>query len=99
MDSIEQKIINRENRLLRNEKSWHRARIGAIFLFIISIIALPSLLSSDSISRDEGNIGIIYGFWFMLLLLSFDQANSNIHHIDSINYYRGKYIGKDDNNI
>ena len=99
MDNREQKIVNRENHLLRNEKSWRRARIGTMFLLIISVIAFPSLLSSDSILRDKGNMGIIFGFFFMLLLLSIDWATSRIHHIDSINYYRDKYVGKDDDNI
>lgn len=98
MDSIEQKIINRENRLLRNEKSWRRARVGVVFLFIISVITSPFLLSTDSISRDQGNMGIIFGFYYIFLLLSFDWLNSNIHHIDSVNFYRNKYIENDDNN-
>jgi hypothetical protein len=91
MDSREQIIIDRENCLLRNERSWRRSRIGVIFFFIMSVIILLGMLSSDLIQKDGRNIALFFGIPCVFWLLLLDWVNLRLHHIDSIHYYREKY--------
>ncbi len=87
----EQKIRNRDDNLLRNEKSWRRARIGAIFLSIIHILVLVILQRDEFSSPEEQKesivaIGKLTLFW--LLIVSW--LNMRLGHIESIKLYRKK---------
>ncbi len=87
MKSKEEKIRKRDNHLLKNEKSWRRARIGAICLAIIFII-IPLILKKQLLQENskEG----LYSFivWVVFWLFIVDWLNLRIGHIDSIKLYR-----------
>jgi len=92
MSSREQIIIKREDRLLKNEHSWRRARIGAIFLSGIFIVAFLAIFWNDLISRDEAIKSLTaLGIWCLFWLLLIDWLSLRIQHIDTINFYRQKY--------
>lgn len=87
----EQKIRNRDDNLLRNEKSWRRARIGAIFLSIIHILVLVILQRDEFSSPEEQKehivaIGKMILFWFLIV----SWLNLRLGHIESIKLYRKK---------
>jgi isoprenylcysteine carboxyl methyltransferase (ICMT) family protein YpbQ len=86
----EEKILKRDDRLIKNEKSWRRARIGAIFLAIIHILILVFVIKEPSIlqGEKEGLISLIV--WVVFWLLVIDWLNLRLGHIDSIKLYRNK---------
>jgi hypothetical protein len=89
MANREQKIQKRDDCLLKNEKSWRRARIGAIFLFLVFSIMLYYICTDDFLSKDERPEGLAaIVFWFMLWLVIIDTLNLRIRYIDSIKFYR-----------
>lgn len=86
----EEKILKRDDRLIKNEKSWRRARIGAICLAIIYILILVFVIKEPSIlqGEKEGLISLI--IWVIFWLLLIDWLNLRLVHIDSIKLYRSK---------
>ncbi len=91
MKTKEEKILKRDDRLLKNEKSWRRARIGATFIFFIIIITIFIIRSDNFTSKDlkiEAMVSITAWCFFWLLII--DWLNMRIRHIDSIKLYRKK---------
>lgn len=86
----EEKILKRDDRLIKNEKSWRRARIGAICLAMIHILILVFVIKEPSIlqGEKEGLISLI--IWVIFWLLLIDWLNLRLGHIDSIKLYRNK---------
>lgn len=89
MKNEEETILKRESRLLKNEKSWRRARIAAIFLFVVSLLSILAFYGDDLISKDEraealGSVVIWSLFWLLII----DWLTLRIWHIDSIHFYR-----------
>ena len=89
MESREVRIRKRDERLLKQERSWRRARIGAIFLSIIHILILLVLKNDEFSSIEEKKecyfaLGICVIFW--LLIVSW--LNLRLGHIDSIKLYK-----------
>ncbi|MHC4315767.1 MAG: hypothetical protein ACYSW3_25270 [Planctomycetota bacterium] len=87
----EQKIRTRDDNLLRNEKSWRRARIGAIFLSIMYVLVIVILQRDEFSSPEEQEkcfvaLGKMILFW--LLIVSW--LNLRLGHIESIKLYRKK---------
>jgi len=82
------KIQARDDKLLKNEKSWRRARIGALILTVVWALILYTLFKPPHIMEREGLFAIIGCIFFWLLIL--DWLNMRIRHIDSIKYYRNK---------
>jgi hypothetical protein len=96
MKTKEEIILKREDRLLKNEKSWRRARIGAVFLFVIFLIIILTIYGDDLISKDEKVETLVAVassclFWIVII----DWLTLRIWHIDSINLYRKKSCTKD----
>ena len=92
MKNKEEKILKRDIRLVKNEKSWRRARVGAICLSIIHILSLiiifkeePLLLQEES---KEALVSIVAWVIFWLLIVSW--LNLRLGHIDSIKLYRNE---------
>jgi hypothetical protein len=87
----EEKILKRDDKLLKNEKSWRRARIG---IFIIAPIQIFSfIICFAAPSTVKAKIDIPYAamlafsvFWLLVL----DLLNMRLRHIDSIKLYRSK---------
>lgn len=93
MKNREEMILKREDRLLKNEKSWRRARIGAIFLFIVFLLTILSIYGNDLISKDEKiKILMAIGGWCLFWLIIIDWLNLHLRHIDSIHFYRKNYM-------
>jgi hypothetical protein len=91
----EEKILMGEDRLLRREKSWRRARVGAIALFFIFIVAAIPIYGGDTMSKEEKSKAfnlIVIGCVFLLLIIEY--MNLRFQHIDSINLYREKLKGQ-----
>jgi type VI protein secretion system component VasK len=87
----EQKILKRDDKLLKNEKSWRRARIGAIFFSIIHIIILVTLKRDEFLSPEEQKEALVYmGMWLLFWLLVVSWLNMRLRHIESIKLYRKK---------
>jgi hypothetical protein len=91
MVNKEQKIRKRDDKLLKNEKSWRRARIGAICFSIIFFLILVGLKSDELLSPEERKEGlIVFGIWVLFWLLVVSWLNMRIGHIESIKLYRKK---------
>jgi hypothetical protein len=87
----EEKILKRDDRLLRNEKSWRRARIAVICLAIVQMIILIFIIEGPSFFQREDNEGLIaLMIWTIFWLLLIDWLNLRLSHIDSIKLYRNK---------
>ncbi len=84
-------VLKYENRLLKNEKSWRRARIGSIFLFLIFLMAILAIYRDDLMSADERRKALTaIAIWCLFWLMIIDWLTLRIRHIDSINLYRKK---------
>jgi hypothetical protein len=87
----EQKIRKRDDNLLRNENSWQRARIGAIFLSIIHVLVLVILQFDKFSSPEEQQESIVaLGKFILFWLLIVSYLNMRLGHIESIKLYRKK---------
>ncbi|HQG04827.1 MAG TPA: hypothetical protein PLB76_00995 [Anaerohalosphaeraceae bacterium] len=87
MEEVNAKIIARDDKLLKNEKSWRRARIGAIilagiWLFIVYIFFKSMILEKEVLIFSIG--------WLLFWIVLIDWLNLRIWHIESIKYYRSK---------
>ena len=77
------KIEKNDDKLLKKEKSWRRARIGAVvFAFVFVFV----LFTSDS-SEDKESL-IYSSGWLLFWLLVIDWLNMRIRHITSIKHYK-----------
>ena len=97
MKNKEEIILKREDRLLKNEKSWRRARIGAISIFIIFLVVILVAFSGDDlISKNEKDkaIDVVLG-WCIFWMVIIDFLILRIQYIDSINLYRKKNCTKE----
>ena len=83
------KIRVRDNKLLKSEKSWRRARLGAVILAVVWLCLLTPYIASESPPISEGKealFSLIGGFLFWIVIV--DWLNMRLRHIDSIKYYR-----------
>jgi hypothetical protein len=98
MKNKEEIILKREDCLLKNEKSWRRARVGAVFLFVIFLMVILTIYIADLILKDEKvNTFVAVAVWCLFWLLIIDWLTLRIWHIDSINLYRKKSCTKENN--
>lgn len=89
MNNKEQIILKHDDRLLKNETSWRRARIGALILFVVFLIIILTVMRENLISKEERTealTSVIMGSVFWLLII--DWLTLRLRHIDSINLYR-----------
>ena len=89
MRSKEEKIRRRDERLLKNEKSWRRARIGAICLAIIHIVCLLILKAHPLQEGSKEGFFVLLG-WAVFWMLIVSWLNLRLGHIDSIKVYRNE---------
>ncbi len=91
MKNKEEKILKRDIRLVKNEKSWRRARVGAICLSIIHILILILMFKEPLLLQEESKevlVSIVAWVIFWLLIVSW--LNLRLGHIDSIKLYRNE---------
>jgi hypothetical protein len=84
----DEKILKRDEKLLKNEKSWRRARIGILIIAPIQILALYLTMLPSTIEEKVHIAPAIASSVFWLLVI--DLLNLRLNHIDSIKLYRNK---------
>ena len=84
----EQRIRTRDNRLLRKEKSYRRARAGAILFLVLSMIFAAEVFLErpeiEQLAESDFYTAVSVLFWLIVV----DSCNMRIRHIDSIKLYR-----------
>jgi hypothetical protein len=89
MKSREEKIRNRDDCLLRKQRSYQRARIGAICLALIHVLVLVAVKYDEfSSAGEKKECFIVFGIWILFWLLIVSWLNLRLGHIDSIKLYR-----------
>ncbi len=83
-----EKIRKRDDKLVKNEKSWRRARVGVVILVLVWLLILYTLKSGEIPENKEGLFSCIG--WVLFWIVIFDWLNLRIWHIESIKYYRGQ---------
>lgn len=83
------KIRARDDILLRNEKSWRRARVGAVILVLVWLVVFFTTFEFSETLKEEKEFSFLIG-WFLFWLVIVDWLNLKIRHIESIKYYRNK---------
>ena len=78
----------RDDKLLKNEKSWRRARIGAAILAVVWLIILNTVFKSFKAQQENEKILFFSIGWFLFWIVVIDWLNLRIGHIESITYYR-----------
>ena len=82
------KIQVRDDKLLKNEKSWRRARVGVLIFTVVWLSILYITFKSSSTSKEEKGVLFFLIGWSLFWMLLFDWLNMKIRHIDSIKCYR-----------
>jgi hypothetical protein len=83
-----EKIRKRDDKLLKNEKSWRRARVGAVILAVVWLLIVYVLFNSIPFQEEEEKGLFITIGWLLFWIVIVDWLNLRIRHIDSIKYYR-----------
>ncbi len=91
MNKIEtgEKIRKRDDRLLKNEKSWRRARVGVVIFMLVWFLTFYMLFKSEGILEKKELLFSCLG-WALFWIVIFDWLNLRIWHIESIKYYRSQ---------
>ncbi|MHC4693259.1 MAG: hypothetical protein ACYS67_11010 [Planctomycetota bacterium] len=87
----EEKILKRDDKLLKNEKLWRRTRIVAICFTIIFILILVGNIIIEYASPGEQKENL--PFMFIVLLICahiLSGMELRLGHIESIKLYRKK---------
>jgi len=82
-----EKIRKRDDKLVKNEKSWRRARVGVVILVLVWLSILYAF-KGEIMENKEGLFSCIG--WVLFWIVIFDWLNLRIWHIESIKYYRGQ---------
>ena len=84
-----EKIRKRDDRLVKNEKSWRRARVGVVILMLAWLLTSYMLFKSGETRENKELLFSCIG-WVLFWIVIFDWLNLRIWHIESIKYYRGQ---------
>jgi len=85
----EQKILKRDDKLLKNEKSWRRVHIVAICFTIILILILVGINIVEYASQKEQKEDFLFMFIVLLFWLHIlSGMELRLRHIESIKLYR-----------
>jgi len=82
-----EKIKKRDDKLLKNETSWRRARVGAVILMLVWLLISYIFFKSGEILTNNELLFSCIG-WVLFWVVIFDYLNLRIWHIESIKYYR-----------
>lgn len=82
------KILARDDKLLKNEKSWRRSRIGIIMLAVVWLFILYVILKYSDVSEQKKEVLFFIIGWFLFWVVLIDWINLRLWHIESIKYYR-----------
>jgi hypothetical protein len=84
-----EKIRKRDDRLLKNEKSWRRAKVGVVTLMLFSLFVSYMIFQTGEAQENKELLFSCIGgvlFWIVI----FEWLNLRISHIESIKYYRNQ---------
>jgi len=84
-----EKIRKRDDRLVKNEKSWRRARVGVVILMLVWLLISYMFFKSGEALENKELLYTCIG-WVLFWIVIFDWLNLRIWHIESIKYYRGQ---------
>ena len=84
-----EKIRKRDDKLLKNEKSWRRARVGVVIFMLVWLLISYMLFKSGEAQESKELLYSCIG-WVLFWIVIFDWLNLRIWHIESIKYYRGE---------
>ena len=84
-----EKIKKRDDKLLKNEKSWRRSRIGAVILLLVWLLISYTLFKSDKFQENTELLYTCIG-WVLFWIVIFDTLNLRIRHIESIKFYKSQ---------
>ncbi len=84
-----EKIERRDDRLVRNEKSWRRARVGTVIFILVWLLISYMFFESGEALKDKEVLFSCIG-WILFWIVIFDWLNLRIWHIESIKYYRSQ---------
>jgi len=84
-----EKIKKRDERLVKNEKSWRRARVGVVIFMLVWLLISYMLFESGKAHDNKEVLFSCIG-WILFWIVIFDWLNLRIWHIESIKYYRGQ---------
>jgi len=82
-----EKIRKRDDKLVKKEKSWRRARVGVVILVLVWLSILYAF-KGEILENKEWLFSCIG--WVLFWIVIFDWLNLRIWHIESIKYYRGQ---------
>ena len=84
-----EKIKKRDDKLVKNEKSWRRARIGVVIPMLVWLLISYTLFDFGETQKNKEELFYCIG-WALFWIVIFDWLNLRIWHIESIKYYRGQ---------
>jgi hypothetical protein len=89
----DEKIMERDSKLLKKEKLWRRARISIFISAPLGILSTMFCVASRSILKEGMDIPYATAALFTVCvgwLLVLELTNTRLRHIDSIKLYRSK---------
>jgi hypothetical protein len=89
----DEKIMERDNKLLKKEKLWRRTRILVFIGAPLQILSTMFCVASRSTIQEGIDIPLATAALFTVCvgwLLVWELANTRLSHIDSIKLYRSK---------
>jgi len=84
-----EKIRKRDDKFVKNEKSWRRSRVGVVILLLIWLLISYTLFESNEFHEDKELLYACIG-WVLFWIVIIDTLTLRIWHIESIKYYRGQ---------
>ena len=88
MATLGDKVLAKDDKFIRNEKSWRRARIGVVIFAVIWLFIVYAVFRSApywELNKEDVFFSIGWLFFWMVLI---DWLNIRIYHIQAIKYYR-----------
>ena len=85
----DEKIRKRDDKLVKNEKSWRRARAGVVILLLVWLLISYILFNSGETWENKELLFSCIG-WVLFWIVIFDWLNLRIGNIESIKYYRSQ---------
>jgi uncharacterized membrane protein len=87
----EEKILKRDDKLLKNDKLWRRAHIVAIcFTIILILILVGNKIDKYALQKEQKEDLLFMFIWLLFWLYILTSMELRLGHIESIKLYRKK---------
>ncbi len=88
MAKVGDKVLAKDDKFIRNEKSWRRARIGAV-IFALIWLYITYVMFRLAPYRGLNKEDVFFSIgWLLFWMVLIDWLNMRIYHIESVKYYR-----------